>query len=121
MVMILMHLLDFYPFYSHCAAKLYASFNISLSSFYFCQCLKELKRKYLEKEDRYRSLASLDEMHTKLEELQKQMAWALVRSFPSNWNFPNFYLLHCFPFAYLLKISCMISNLIVLQSYCTAV
>lgn len=42
------------------------------------ECLKDLKRKYLEKEDRYRSLASLDEMHTKLEELQKQMAWALV-------------------------------------------
>ncbi|XP_041832075.1 structural maintenance of chromosomes protein 6 [Melanotaenia boesemani] len=42
------------------------------------ECLKELKRKYLETEDRYKSLASLDEMHTKLEELQKQMAWALV-------------------------------------------
>uniref|UniRef100_A0A3B4A2C9 RecF/RecN/SMC N-terminal domain-containing protein n=1 Tax=Periophthalmus magnuspinnatus TaxID=409849 RepID=A0A3B4A2C9_9GOBI len=38
---------------------------------------EDLKRKYLEKEDRYKSLASLDEMHTKLEELQKQMAWAL--------------------------------------------
>lgn len=45
------------------------------------KCLKDLKRKYHEKEDRYKSLASLDEMHTKLEELQKQMAWALVRSF----------------------------------------
>lgn len=42
------------------------------------ECLKELKRKYLEKEDRYKSLDSLDEMQTKLEELQKQMAWALV-------------------------------------------
>lgn len=42
------------------------------------ECLKDLKRKYLEKEDRYKSLASLDEMHTKLEELRKQMAWALV-------------------------------------------
>ncbi|XP_054474531.1 structural maintenance of chromosomes protein 6-like [Anoplopoma fimbria] len=42
------------------------------------ECLKDLKRKYLEKEDRYKSMASLDEMHTKLEELQKQMAWALV-------------------------------------------
>uniref|UniRef100_A0A3Q1G185 Structural maintenance of chromosomes protein 6 n=2 Tax=Acanthochromis polyacanthus TaxID=80966 RepID=A0A3Q1G185_9TELE len=42
------------------------------------ECLKDLKRKYLEKEDRYKSLASLDEMHSKLEELQKQMAWALV-------------------------------------------
>uniref|UniRef100_A0A7N6A6B1 Structural maintenance of chromosomes protein 6 n=1 Tax=Anabas testudineus TaxID=64144 RepID=A0A7N6A6B1_ANATE len=52
------------------------------------ECLKDLKRKYLEKEDRYKSLASLDEMHTKLEELQKQMAWALVTFstlvFPSN-------------------------------------
>uniref|UniRef100_A0A665WVQ6 Structural maintenance of chromosomes protein 6 n=1 Tax=Echeneis naucrates TaxID=173247 RepID=A0A665WVQ6_ECHNA len=45
------------------------------------ECLKDLKRKYLEKEDRYKSLSSLDEMHTKLEQLQKQMAWALVRSF----------------------------------------
>ncbi|KAF7661396.1 hypothetical protein LDENG_00263060 [Lucifuga dentata] len=42
------------------------------------ECLKDLKRKYLEKEERYKSLASLDEMQTKLEELQKQMAWALV-------------------------------------------
>nr|XP_020488558.2 LOW QUALITY PROTEIN: structural maintenance of chromosomes protein 6-like [Labrus bergylta] len=42
------------------------------------ECLKDLKRKYLEKEERYNSLASLDEMQTKLEELQKQMAWALV-------------------------------------------
>uniref|UniRef100_A0A673AXQ3 Structural maintenance of chromosomes protein 6 n=1 Tax=Sphaeramia orbicularis TaxID=375764 RepID=A0A673AXQ3_9TELE len=43
----------------------------------YSECLKDLKRTYLEKEDRYKSLASLDEMHTKLEELQKQMAWAL--------------------------------------------
>ncbi|CAJ1078421.1 structural maintenance of chromosomes protein 6 [Xyrichtys novacula] len=42
------------------------------------ECLKDLKRKYLEKEECYKSLASLDEMQTKLEELQKQMAWALV-------------------------------------------
>uniref|UniRef100_A0A671XD19 Structural maintenance of chromosomes protein 6 n=1 Tax=Sparus aurata TaxID=8175 RepID=A0A671XD19_SPAAU len=48
------------------------------------ECLKDLKRKYLEKEDRYKSLASLDEMHTKLEELQKQMAWALV--IPNNFH-----------------------------------
>uniref|UniRef100_A0A8C6NTX4 Structural maintenance of chromosomes protein 6 n=1 Tax=Nothobranchius furzeri TaxID=105023 RepID=A0A8C6NTX4_NOTFU len=41
-------------------------------------CLKDLKRKYLEKEDRYKSLASISEMQTQLEELQKQMAWALV-------------------------------------------
>ncbi|XP_034044240.1 LOW QUALITY PROTEIN: structural maintenance of chromosomes protein 6-like [Thalassophryne amazonica] len=44
----------------------------------YSECLKDLKRKYLEKEDRYKSLGSMDEMHTKLEELQKQMAWALV-------------------------------------------
>uniref|UniRef100_A0A8D0DD24 Si:dkey-119f1.1 n=1 Tax=Sander lucioperca TaxID=283035 RepID=A0A8D0DD24_SANLU len=42
------------------------------------ECLRDLKRKYLEKEDRYKNLASFDEMQTKLEELQKQMAWALV-------------------------------------------
>ncbi|XP_034555608.1 structural maintenance of chromosomes protein 6 [Notolabrus celidotus] len=42
------------------------------------ECLKDLKRKYLEKEERYKSLSSLDEMQTKLGELQKQMAWALV-------------------------------------------
>ncbi|KAL6095967.1 smc6 [Pungitius sinensis] len=42
------------------------------------ECLKDLKRKYQEKEDRYKSMASLDEMHTKLGDLQSQMAWALV-------------------------------------------
>ncbi|KAK9531542.1 hypothetical protein VZT92_010961 [Zoarces viviparus] len=42
------------------------------------ECLKDLKRKSVEKEDRYKNMASLDEMHTKLEDLQKQMAWALV-------------------------------------------
>lgn len=42
------------------------------------ESLKDLKQTYLEKEDRYKSLASLDEMHTKLEEFRKQMAWALV-------------------------------------------
>uniref|UniRef100_A0A8C9SPB7 Structural maintenance of chromosomes protein 6 n=1 Tax=Scleropages formosus TaxID=113540 RepID=A0A8C9SPB7_SCLFO len=42
------------------------------------ECLEDLKRKYLEKEDKYKSLASLDEMHAKLEELQNLMAWALV-------------------------------------------
>ncbi|KAL0967799.1 hypothetical protein UPYG_G00257070 [Umbra pygmaea] len=42
------------------------------------QSLEQLKRNYLEKEDRYKSLASLDEMHSKLEELKNQMAWALV-------------------------------------------
>ncbi|XP_015232238.1 PREDICTED: structural maintenance of chromosomes protein 6-like [Cyprinodon variegatus] len=42
------------------------------------ECLKELKRKYHEKAERYKSLASLSEMQTNLEDLQKQMAWALV-------------------------------------------
>uniref|UniRef100_A0A2I4D4M6 Structural maintenance of chromosomes protein 6 n=1 Tax=Austrofundulus limnaeus TaxID=52670 RepID=A0A2I4D4M6_AUSLI len=42
------------------------------------ECLKDIKRKYLEKEERYKNLASIGEMQTKLEDLQKQMAWALV-------------------------------------------
>ncbi|KAJ3607116.1 hypothetical protein NHX12_026630 [Muraenolepis orangiensis] len=42
------------------------------------ECLKELKRTFLEKEDRFKSLSSLDDMQAKLEELQKQMAWSLV-------------------------------------------
>ncbi|XP_041716300.1 structural maintenance of chromosomes protein 6-like [Coregonus clupeaformis] len=42
------------------------------------ECLEGLKRKYLEKEDRVKSLTSLDDMHSKLEELKNQMAWALV-------------------------------------------
>ncbi|KAL3052488.1 hypothetical protein OYC64_005102 [Pagothenia borchgrevinki] len=42
------------------------------------QYMKDLKQKYLEKEDRFKNLSSLDEMETKLEELQKQMAWVLV-------------------------------------------
>jgi hypothetical protein len=43
------------------------------------QCLRDLKKTYLEKEDNYKSLSSLDDMQAKLEELQKQMAWCLVR------------------------------------------
>ncbi|CAL8315923.1 unnamed protein product [Lota lota] len=42
------------------------------------ECLRDLKRTYLEKEDSYKSLSSLDDMQAKLEELQKQMAWCLV-------------------------------------------
>ncbi|XP_029963674.1 structural maintenance of chromosomes protein 6 [Salarias fasciatus] len=42
------------------------------------ECLKELKRKCQEKEECYRSMASLDSLRSKKEELQKQMAWALV-------------------------------------------
>uniref|UniRef100_A0A672HFU7 Structural maintenance of chromosomes protein 6 n=1 Tax=Salarias fasciatus TaxID=181472 RepID=A0A672HFU7_SALFA len=41
------------------------------------ECLKELKRKCQEKEECYRSMASLDSLRSKKEELQKQMAWAL--------------------------------------------
>ncbi|XP_077590063.1 structural maintenance of chromosomes protein 6 [Stigmatopora nigra] len=40
--------------------------------------LKDLKRNYQEKEVRYKNLSSIDELQTKLEELQKQMAWALI-------------------------------------------
>ncbi|XP_016382160.1 structural maintenance of chromosomes protein 6-like [Sinocyclocheilus rhinocerous] len=42
------------------------------------ETLQELKRKYHAKEERYKSLASLDEMQKKLDELNNQMAWALV-------------------------------------------
>ncbi|XP_059356994.1 structural maintenance of chromosomes protein 6-like [Carassius carassius] len=42
------------------------------------ETLQELKRKYHEKEERYKSLASLDEMQKKLDELKNLMAWALV-------------------------------------------
>ncbi|RXN13962.1 structural maintenance of chromosomes 6 [Labeo rohita] len=42
------------------------------------ETLQELKRKYHEKEERYKNLASLDEMQQKLDELKNQMAWALV-------------------------------------------
>ncbi|XP_026063103.1 structural maintenance of chromosomes protein 6-like [Carassius auratus] len=42
------------------------------------ETLQELKRKYHEKEERYKSLTSLDEMQKKLDELKNQMAWALV-------------------------------------------
>ncbi|XP_076026649.1 structural maintenance of chromosomes protein 6 [Genypterus blacodes] len=42
------------------------------------ECLKDLKRTFQEKDMCFKSLASIDEMQTKLGELQKQMAWALV-------------------------------------------
>ncbi|KAK1171782.1 structural maintenance of chromosomes protein 6 isoform X1 [Acipenser oxyrinchus oxyrinchus] len=42
------------------------------------ESLEDLKRQCSEKEDRYNSLASLDEMQNKLEELKHQMAWAVV-------------------------------------------
>lgn len=38
-----------------------------------------MKQKLQEKEDLFKNLESLDGMRNKLEELQKQMAWALVR------------------------------------------
>uniref|UniRef100_A0A8C7H4Q0 Structural maintenance of chromosomes protein 6 n=1 Tax=Oncorhynchus kisutch TaxID=8019 RepID=A0A8C7H4Q0_ONCKI len=59
------------------------------------ECLEGLKRKYLEKEDRVKSLASLDDMHSKLEELKNQMAWALVRgsSIPSKYESKSVFIL----------------------------
>ncbi|XP_066540953.1 structural maintenance of chromosomes protein 6-like [Hoplias malabaricus] len=42
------------------------------------ETLQEMRRKYKEKEERYKNLASLDEMLEKLDRLKHQMAWALV-------------------------------------------
>ncbi|XP_039604041.1 structural maintenance of chromosomes protein 6 isoform X1 [Polypterus senegalus] len=42
------------------------------------EIFEDLKRQYNEKEDRYKSLSSLDEMKNKLEELKHHMAWAMV-------------------------------------------
>lgn len=44
------------------------------------QNLKRLREDYKREEERYKSLASIDEIQNKLEELRKEMAWALVRS-----------------------------------------
>ncbi|XP_070588951.1 structural maintenance of chromosomes protein 6 isoform X2 [Erythrolamprus reginae] len=41
--------------------------------------LEELRKQYLEKEERYRSIAALSEMQNDLQELQRQIAWAMVR------------------------------------------
>uniref|UniRef100_A0A2D4N836 Structural maintenance of chromosomes protein 6 n=1 Tax=Micrurus spixii TaxID=129469 RepID=A0A2D4N836_9SAUR len=41
--------------------------------------LEELRKQYLEKEERYRSIAALSEMQNELQELQHQIAWAMVR------------------------------------------
>uniref|UniRef100_U3EQP1 Structural maintenance of chromosomes protein 6 n=2 Tax=Micrurus TaxID=8634 RepID=U3EQP1_MICFL len=41
--------------------------------------LEELRKQYLEKEERYRSIAALSEMQNELQELQRQIAWAMVR------------------------------------------
>uniref|UniRef100_A0A8C5A181 Structural maintenance of chromosomes 6 n=1 Tax=Gadus morhua TaxID=8049 RepID=A0A8C5A181_GADMO len=56
-------------------AKQYTEEKVSQNG----ECLRDLKKTYLEKEDNYKSLSSLDDMQAKLEELQKQMAWCLVR------------------------------------------
>ncbi|KAJ8009718.1 hypothetical protein DPEC_G00094450 [Dallia pectoralis] len=44
----------------------------------YIERLEQLKKNYQEKEDRFKSLSSLDELHSKLKELKDQMAWALV-------------------------------------------
>uniref|UniRef100_A0A8C7XGE5 Structural maintenance of chromosomes protein 6 n=1 Tax=Oryzias sinensis TaxID=183150 RepID=A0A8C7XGE5_9TELE len=46
--------------------------------------LKRLREDYKREEERYKSLASVDEIQTKLEELQKEMAWALVSELEHN-------------------------------------
>ncbi|KAI5620328.1 structural maintenance of chromosomes protein 6, partial [Silurus asotus] len=42
------------------------------------ETMLEIRRKYKEKEEKYKNLASLDEMQQKLDKLKNQMAWALV-------------------------------------------
>ncbi|XP_063170876.1 structural maintenance of chromosomes protein 6 [Candoia aspera] len=42
--------------------------------------LEELRKQYLEKEERYRSIAALSEMQNELKELQHQIAWTMVRN-----------------------------------------
>ncbi|XP_063079288.1 structural maintenance of chromosomes protein 6-like [Engraulis encrasicolus] len=42
------------------------------------EVLEELKKAFKEKEERYKGLSSLEEMNKKLDDLKKQMAWALV-------------------------------------------
>uniref|UniRef100_A0A3B1JHB7 Structural maintenance of chromosomes protein 6 n=1 Tax=Astyanax mexicanus TaxID=7994 RepID=A0A3B1JHB7_ASTMX len=44
------------------------------------EILQDLRRKYKQKEEKYKNLASIDDMQEKLEKLKHQMAWALVRS-----------------------------------------
>ncbi|KAJ6653762.1 hypothetical protein lerEdw1_008734 [Lerista edwardsae] len=41
--------------------------------------LEELKKSYLEKEERYKNIAAVSEMQNKLKELHSQIAWAMVR------------------------------------------
>ncbi|XP_049329346.1 structural maintenance of chromosomes protein 6-like [Astyanax mexicanus] len=42
------------------------------------EILQDLRRKYKQKEEKYKNLASIDDMQEKLEKLKHQMAWALV-------------------------------------------
>ncbi|CAL8392025.1 unnamed protein product [Arctogadus glacialis] len=63
-----------FDFISIKTAKQYTEEKVSQNG----ECLRDLKKTYLEKEDSYKSLSSLDDMQAKLEELQKQMAWCLV-------------------------------------------
>ncbi|XP_069462028.1 structural maintenance of chromosomes protein 6 [Ambystoma mexicanum] len=46
--------------------------------------LHELRKHCLEKEERFKSIASLGEMKTKLEELKHKMAWAVVNEIEKN-------------------------------------
>ncbi|XP_069092072.1 structural maintenance of chromosomes protein 6 [Pleurodeles waltl] len=46
--------------------------------------LQELRKHCLEKEERFKSIASLGEMKTKLEELKHKMAWAMVNEIEKN-------------------------------------
>ncbi|RVE55821.1 hypothetical protein OJAV_G00229750 [Oryzias javanicus] len=46
--------------------------------------LKRLREDYKREEERYKSLASIDEIQNKLEELRKEMAWALVSEMERN-------------------------------------
>ncbi|KAG9273575.1 structural maintenance of chromosomes protein 6-like [Astyanax mexicanus] len=42
------------------------------------EILQDLRRKYKQKEEKYKNLASIDDMQEKLEKLKHQMAWALA-------------------------------------------
>lgn len=42
------------------------------------ECLRDLRHLFLQKKEKYESLATLKKMKTTLEDLQKKMAWALV-------------------------------------------
>lgn len=42
------------------------------------QTLEDLRKVFREKEEKYKGLASLEDMNKKLDNLKNQMAWALV-------------------------------------------